>query len=82
MTIIENFGARNSYLMNIIKWQSCVKYLANMLSNDLCGDVGASAKKRVFINAVNRLNYIFSRYPHTLKSNYYRPVALITVTSQ
>ena len=50
-----------------IKWQSCVKYLGNMLSYDLCDDADVSAKKCVFISAVNRLNYIVRRVPSNIK---------------
>ena len=50
-----------------IKWQSCVKYLGNMLSYDLCDDADVSAKKCVFISVVNRLNYIFRGVSSNIK---------------
>ena len=44
-----------------------MKYLGNMLSYDLCDDADVSAKKCVFISAVNRLNYIFRGVPSNIK---------------
>ena len=44
-----------------------MKYLGNMLSYDLCDDSDVSAKKCVFISAVNRLNYIFRGVPSNIK---------------
>ena len=46
---------------------NCMKYLGNMLSYDLCDDADVSAKKCVFISAVNRLNYIFRGVPSNIK---------------
>ena len=57
------------YLRNVclngvpVKWQSCAKYLGNMLSYYICDDADVS----VFISLVNRLNFIFRGVPSNIK---------------
>ena len=43
-----------------IKWHTEVKYLGNMLSHDLSDAADIRLKKRSFITAVNKLNYVFN----------------------
>ena len=51
---------RPIYLNNVaIKWHSVVKYLGNMLSQDLSDAADIKLKKGSFIAAVNKLNFVF-----------------------
>ena len=44
---------------DVIKWQTEVKYLGNILSHDLSDAADIRVKKGSFITAVNKLNYVF-----------------------
>ena len=51
-----------------IKWHSDVKYLGIMLSHDLSDAADIRLKKRSFITAVNRLNYVFKGADKLIKA--------------
>ena len=69
---IEKQNLRNvCWNSDPIKWQSCVEYLSNILSYDPF-TIWTLVLRGVF----SHWWYVFRGYPHPLKSNYHRCIAL------
>ena len=68
---------RSVFLNDIaIKWHKDVKYLGNMLSNDLSDAADIKLKKGSFITAVNKLNYVFNSVDPFIKIRLCKHTAL------